>query len=581
MIVLLPVAKFSVNYDVAQGIPYSKLDKLILESIYGGATSIEALEDTFFVHRRLIIQSLVSLIHTGWVALGSSKQDFFVLTEEGKKAVENNAYPPLIEIRQISTSLLVERITGMVIQENEVIYYSRYSIESKGFLGDCFVMKPLLYETKLDAHEVIFFLPKVANQRIHSINRTTLSTRDQLYIPVYVKDSSNFALGNLPQRCKNLLGPHIFKAIQNKDFFSKNPTNSEQFSNELENLRKRRTAELSGKQEGLSTTTWESRIYKSDIICGYQAHRNVLIQAIEKAQTSVLIVSPSISIDYLEENIAFIKTNLNRGIDIDILCNGINQKTIDWYSHFCLENDSPGKIHLNRDPSKTNGSVLIWDDQENHYCSVIGSFEWLYPQNGLTETTNDKLTLSVKLVDPLAVSSIARCIADYWKLTPSGLSSSESRKWETIARKIIENSIALDLAAGITVSIEMVNHRQHGVVLQNMVCSSHGKMDIISKGGNIDDQTVIGLLRDNDVNVNIFMSTAVEERIGRFENTIREKIHLRKSGGTNLFISGNSVYIGSYDLLSSIVPTGQFPKELGVHIEGDDFVQLIKECIKE
>ena len=65
MIVLIPVSRFRVRYEVAAGFPYSQLDSLVLRAVGEGSTSLEKLVETFQVHPRLLIQSLVTLTHTG------------------------------------------------------------------------------------------------------------------------------------------------------------------------------------------------------------------------------------------------------------------------------------------------------------------------------------------------------------------------------------------------------------------------------------------------------------------------------------------------------------------------------------
>ena len=69
MIVLLPVSRYRVRYQVASGRPYSFFERFILEGVRDGYSSLETLERTFRVHRRVLIEGLVTLVQAGWVAI--------------------------------------------------------------------------------------------------------------------------------------------------------------------------------------------------------------------------------------------------------------------------------------------------------------------------------------------------------------------------------------------------------------------------------------------------------------------------------------------------------------------------------
>src|SRR5580692_6317095 len=86
MIVLLPVSRYRVRYQVASGRPYSFFERFILEGIRDGHSSIEALERTFHVHRRVLIEGLVTLVHAGWVAIDRKTHELLP-TKAGLRAI--------------------------------------------------------------------------------------------------------------------------------------------------------------------------------------------------------------------------------------------------------------------------------------------------------------------------------------------------------------------------------------------------------------------------------------------------------------------------------------------------------------
>ena len=80
MIVLIPVSRFRVAYEIARGRPYSRLERRVLEAIADGGATLHALTTTFKVHERLLIESVVTLVNVGWVAVTGGAEATFVLT---------------------------------------------------------------------------------------------------------------------------------------------------------------------------------------------------------------------------------------------------------------------------------------------------------------------------------------------------------------------------------------------------------------------------------------------------------------------------------------------------------------------
>src|SRR6266511_4795735 len=87
MIVLVPVSRFRVAYELARGRPYSRLERRVLETIAHGGASLRTLRTTFRVHERLFVESVVTLVTAGWVAVAGCTEARFVLTVEGSDAV--------------------------------------------------------------------------------------------------------------------------------------------------------------------------------------------------------------------------------------------------------------------------------------------------------------------------------------------------------------------------------------------------------------------------------------------------------------------------------------------------------------
>jgi hypothetical protein len=65
MIAFLPIARYRVVYQVASGRPFSSFERLLLKAIKDGHGSVPALAKMFCIHRRMIVEGLVTLMQAG------------------------------------------------------------------------------------------------------------------------------------------------------------------------------------------------------------------------------------------------------------------------------------------------------------------------------------------------------------------------------------------------------------------------------------------------------------------------------------------------------------------------------------
>ena len=121
MIVLLPVSRYRVRYQVASGRPYSFFERFVLEGVRDGYSSLEKLEQTYRVHRRVIIEALVTLVQAGWIAIDRTTHEL-VLSASGKDAVEQpDGLPKSIVVLDQTDFVLGERVQGQVAKGTEVV----------------------------------------------------------------------------------------------------------------------------------------------------------------------------------------------------------------------------------------------------------------------------------------------------------------------------------------------------------------------------------------------------------------------------------------------------------------------------
>jgi hypothetical protein len=125
MIALLPVSRYRVRYEVASGRPYSFFERYILEAISDGNSSLDKLATLFRVHRRALIEGVVTLIQAGWVAIDRTSHELLA-TSAGTRALgEPNVLPRNIQVYDQIDYIIGERFQGQVTRGTDITFSPR------------------------------------------------------------------------------------------------------------------------------------------------------------------------------------------------------------------------------------------------------------------------------------------------------------------------------------------------------------------------------------------------------------------------------------------------------------------------
>ena len=130
MIAFLPVARYEVEFQVASGRPFSSFERLLLTAIHENHGTLDSLADLFKLHRRIVIEGVVTLMQAGWVCLGADGSSF-VTTGAGRLACSGSEELPItIVVSNRSTTLLLEKVSGQLARGSDVDLYTKQKLES-------------------------------------------------------------------------------------------------------------------------------------------------------------------------------------------------------------------------------------------------------------------------------------------------------------------------------------------------------------------------------------------------------------------------------------------------------------------
>lgn len=438
MIGIIPVSRFRVKYDVAAGYPYSNLEPLVLKSVGDGLATINNLVDNFKIHPRLLIQSLVMLTHAGWIALGTSESQQFVLTLKGKRALESGQKPETTVVSQKQSYVLLERFSGAVISEREAHYISKKKLQDKKLWQKCIRFRQTVFDNKLDESQVQHLLPRRTGERLHWVGPIDMVSRNSHFVLVDI-DLDNEKVLYLPRQYENQIGPYLIDEAKTLISATKKGQKYAQNWQELDGVSYRKpwqATQLENSQAFASTELYESWSY-NNMLYARDHHTKLLNHVLENAKSSVFISSSLVDVECLEHLKDNICKALVRGVDIDLI-RGMeaNDESLDWLKKLAYDcREKIGRIRFNHEVSFINTNMMIWDEDSQVFEGVMGTHNWLSCAKS-PEKTKRKLDISIILSNSRLVSSLAWCAAALWPRGPEQNLSSIPDKWRRIAANL-------------------------------------------------------------------------------------------------------------------------------------------------
>jgi hypothetical protein len=310
VIVLVPVAIYSVGYQVARGRPYSRLERRVLEEIASrGGVALNLLNQTFQVHERLLVESVVTLVGAGWVAVTSGREATFVLTEEGKKANESSGEPATVAVTNAAPSRLVmEATTGQLARSGEVQTLSPKEARLKEF--PCTPIRIL--RTSLDESQVQKLLRRAPDEWVRSINRPLLTAKWR-YVAARVDPEAQIVT-ELPRGWYQALTPILLDVAQRR---LEEAADDEGVA---ANLAGNPFPWLRSSQQDSDSLPSELAIPVSVVAELHgRSHDDLFAQALAVAKQNVMIASPIVSSGGVERRSEAIAAAVQRGVRVDVL----------------------------------------------------------------------------------------------------------------------------------------------------------------------------------------------------------------------------------------------------------------------
>jgi hypothetical protein len=586
MILLVPINRYYVEYEVGVGHPYSGLHTLVLRATgEAEGVSVEMLRDLFGLPSRLLIEILITLFKEGWIAVSLKTGGGFDITPQGREALQSNRPPQMRRVETRPGFVLMERLTGMLIPQNEISgsYESKRELKESGIWEDAYQLAAEFDEDVVDEGQVQSLLRRDKREWIRHIKPPELKQKNWYYLPVDVNlDPSQMQVTGVPERWRAHLEPLLLElaaeyaaerpALQDKNYWS-------------------RKAAPDRSRDESAAAGWQTDIRPDDLLLTSRQHARQMEEALARAKSNVLIASGAIDMTYLSRRLRGpLLQAAERGVHVSVLWGadgvaGVGKSSLaEWLESGAGELSSAvasGLLSANVAPTNSRASLLIYDTDEGFFAHV-GGYSWLAPP----EENDEVAHATVRLSHPGIVAELCRSVAAIFTTGRGNQMSSSPDRWRRIAENLDERSAAppeaeVEAAEGPHwCSVQVIRDQKHASLLSECLLSAQERCAVVSERlGRAALRRLAALRRRGGRGLVLFVhySEVLDlspEEIAALEALTGEvggELLQRPPLGANMVVADTSVVVGSHPFLSvNTFERGVHEHDVGVLIDGGE-----------
>ena len=588
MIVLVPLSRFRITYEVAAGRPFSQLERMILRAIKEGVSELAELRETFQVHPRLLIEGLVTLTHAGWLSIGGLGHEGFVLTSGGDEAATSDQPPSTTEVLSRQATVVMERLTGALISNNELRFASRRELRE---VWDRAVrLAPAVTGNRLDEGQVQHLLPRKQGEWVRWIGPIDMLTKDANWLPVSVDIQPENVVGLPDAWIPRLQETIMMKArcvVGTKSLDETGQTLSWPLYGQD---RPRVRADEEGPERLRLPSPARPCVVSKDDFCFTAAeHESLMAAALNEAKSSLFVASPCPSIEKLEILRKCIEAALERGVNVDLLLGKAEEGAQNWRSltdwsskvAYDAKREGKGGLRFNREPSGFHGNLLLWDGSAG-FSAFVGSYNWLSPGAKRQESTIPR-DVTVRILEPAIVAALARCAAGFWSAVETEVLSSTADRWRGIAADL-DMVATRGITYGTNAKVCLILDGEHDTLLRDWKSRTQSRLFVASHQlGSLKE--ILSVDPNNEgpgsFDFNIMYGETDEDDtwLAGVSNLFREKkgsLRCVEDFHGEVLISDRFACVTSYNVLAADSLDGtNTAREIGVVIEGQQLIDWL------
>ena len=388
----IPLTEIRVKFRASTQRPITELDRMVMQAIAAGASSVDGLKPIFQLRERLLVECLVDLMDMALLALDTSGSGFR-LTEFGERTLDQGLTSFGEQLDDADEmSFLREDLAGR-IAPGLITRYDRekgdvQSPEVQGSIPHGEIEQILIQKLKKDC------------KHLHSVE-SIVPVREGISFKVTVDRGS---ISGLPSQWNHL--KPLLQAEAEKRTGIRHATPQRDHEDEQDDV------------------LWtEVSVNVSDLLLKASDHEAVLTKAIDQAYSRLLILSAHASEAVLNKLKEPVRAAIQRGVRVDVLWGlpsldetgeSHARTTKKWLQEIrkSLSDGAGDHLTVNEEPLNSDAKILVWDTQDGPYQAIVGSYNWLY---GLDSPSAERLgsEVGIRLNDPRLIGNICTTLSGW------------------------------------------------------------------------------------------------------------------------------------------------------------------------
>lgn len=561
----IPLTEIRVKFRSSTQRPITELDRLVMQAIAGGASSVEGLKPIFQLPERLLVECLVDLMEMALLALNTSGSGFR-LTEYGVRSLDRDfkCFREQLDDTDEMT-FLREDLAGR-IAPGQVTRYDRekgdvQSLDIQGNVPHGEIERLLIRELKKNG------------KHLHSVE-SIVPTRDGISFKVVIE---NGGMSGLPNQWAHLKPQLLAEAERRTGISHVIPEHD--------------------RADVQDETLWiDASIATSDLLLSASAHESALVEAISQANSHLVVLSAHVSEAVLNKLKDPIKAAIERGVKVDVLWGlpsleeggeSHAKTTKKWLQEIRKSLSSASGVGDNLTvsdaPLNSDAKVLVWDALDGSCHAIVGSYNWLY---GLDAHYAERLgaDIGVRLSDPRLVGNICTTLSGWINARGQHLNGIALR-WRNIGRVLAQKeSSALSDDSVTATKVRVIYDESHAGVLREglvnaskrLLVSSHklnrsstgkpnsggGKLDWLARRKEVPGFSCV-LVAGRKPKVDTW-TTEDQDRLELLVNGVGGSMHIGTGTHARVLIYDDVSVISGYNFLS----TTHDKRQIGVMLRG-------------
>jgi len=455
----IPLTEIRVKFRSSTQRPITELDRMVMQAIAAGASSVESLKPIFQLPERLLVECLVDLMDNALLALhicGSG----FRLTEFGERSLREGLASCGERLDDADEMTFLREDMAGHLASGRLVWYDRtdgdvQSSDVPGSIPHGDIEQALIRELrKQDKH-------------LHSVE-SIVPVRDGISFKVTV---DNGGISGLPNHWGHLIP--LLKVEAEKRTGVSQEVSHRQIENEQDD-------EL-----------WvEVNVGLSDLLLRASDHERVLVEAIEQAHSHLLILSAHASKTVLNNLKEPVTNAIRRGVRVDVLC-GLSslsgggeshaKTTKKWLQEIrrSLSDGAGDRLTVNEEALNSDAKILVWDVPDGSYQAIVGSYNWLY---GLDEPSAERLgsEVGIRLSDPRLVGNICTTLSG-WLESRGLLLNGVALRWRNIGRSLaLKDCTSASGDPAALTKVRLIYDERHAEVLREGLVNAAQRLLVVS-----------------------------------------------------------------------------------------------------